>query len=98
MRISDGSSVVCSSVVGGQVPCTGAIMRVRPSGGPPELVAWGFRNPFGLAFSSDGRLYVTDNGFDERGSRPVFGTGDLMYVIEPEIGRASCRERVCQYV
>ncbi|HEY9552836.1 PQQ-dependent sugar dehydrogenase [Allosphingosinicella sp.] len=78
-----GTVTTPGQVVGGQVPCTGAIMRVRPSGGPPELVAWGFRNPFGLAFSSDGRLYVTDNGFDERGSRPVFGTGDLMYVIEP---------------
>lgn len=70
-------------VVRGRVPCTGAIMRVRPSGGAAELVAWGFRNPFGLTFSPDGRLFVTDNGYDERGSRPVFGTGDLLYRVEP---------------
>lgn len=78
-----GTAVRPGQVVRGQVPCTGAIMRVRPSGGAPELVAWGFRNPFGLAFSPDGRLFVTDNGYDERGSRPVFGTGDLLYAIEP---------------
>jgi glucose/arabinose dehydrogenase len=54
-------------------------MRVNPDGGSPELVAWGFRNPFGLAFSPDGVLYVTDNGYDDRGSRPVWGTGDLLW-------------------
>ena len=78
-----GTATTPGQVVRGQVPCTGAIMRVRPSGGAPELVAWGFRNPFGLAFSPEGRLFVTDNGYDERGSRPVFGTGDLMWAIEP---------------
>jgi glucose/arabinose dehydrogenase len=68
--------------VPGQVPCTGAVMRVAPTGGPVELVAWGFRNPFGLAFSPGGRLYVTDNAYDERGDRPVFGTGDWLWSVE----------------
>ena len=77
-----GTPTAPGHVVRGQVPCTGAIMRVRPTGGAPELVAWGFRNPFGLAFSPEGRLFATDNGFDERGSRPVFGTGDLMWAVE----------------
>lgn len=70
-------------VVRGRVPCSGAVLRVRPSGGAPELVAWGFRNPFGLAFSPDGRLYITDNGYDDRGSRPVWGTGDQLWRVEP---------------
>lgn len=70
-------------VVRGRVPCSGAVMRMRPEGGRPELVAWGFRNPFGLAFAPDGRLYVTDNSYDERGSRPVFGTGDLLWAVTP---------------
>jgi glucose/arabinose dehydrogenase len=70
-------------VIKGQVPCTGAIMRVPLAGGPVELVAWGLRNPFGLAFSPDGKLYATENQFDVRGSRPVFGTGDLLWQIEP---------------
>ena len=68
-------------VVKGQVPCTGAIMRVPVNGGDPELVAWGLRNPFGLALTPDGRLYVTENQFDVRGSRPVWGTGDLLWEI-----------------
>jgi glucose/arabinose dehydrogenase len=68
-------------VLKGSVPCSGAVLRVSPSGGAPELVAWGFRNPFGLAHSPDGRLFVTDNGYDERGSRHVFGAGDPLWEV-----------------
>lgn len=62
---------------------TGAILRIRPEGGEPEVVAWGLRNPFGLAFAPDGALYVTDNGYDDRGSRKVWGAPDLLWRIEP---------------
>ena len=78
-----GTPSTPGQVVRGQVPCTGAILRVSPSGGTPELVAWGLRNPFGLAWSPDGALYVTENQYDDRGSRPVFGTGDLLWRIQP---------------
>ncbi len=70
-------------IIKGEVPCSGAVMRVRPEGGKVELVAWGLRNPFGLAFAPSGKLYVTDNGYDERGSRPVWGAPDVFWAIEP---------------
>lgn len=66
--------------IAGQLPCTGAVLKLLPKG-ELELVAWGFRNPFGLAFSPDRRLFVTDNGYDERGSRPVWGTGELLWEV-----------------
>ena len=71
------------SMVRGRVPCSGSIMRVASGGGSVELVAWGFRNPFGLAFAPDGRLYATDNAYDDRGSRPVWGTADLLWAVQP---------------
>jgi mono/diheme cytochrome c family protein len=70
-------------VIRGRVPCTGAVMRVPLAGGNVELVAWGLRNPFGLAFSPDGRLFATENGYDTRGSRPVFGAPDNLWEIRP---------------
>ncbi len=70
-------------VVKGERRCTGAILRVRTTGGEPELVAWGFRNPFGLVFDDDGQLYATDNGYDVRGSRGVFGAPDLLWRVSP---------------
>lgn len=75
-------------VIPAQVPCTSAVLRMPIGGGAMELVAWGFRNPYGLAFgpARDGEqgeaLYVTDNGYDDRGSRPVWGTADLLWRVE----------------
>lgn len=77
-----GTSSAAGQVIKGQVKCSGSVLRVRPEGGEPELVAWGFRNPFGLAFSPAGKLFVTENGFDDRGSRPVWGTADFLWEIE----------------
>src|SRR5947209_8035464 len=54
-----------------QLPCTAAVMRCHPDGSGLELVAWGLRNAYGLGFLSDGRLLATDQGPDDRGSRPV---------------------------
>lgn len=78
-----GTPSTAGQVIPGKVPCSGAVMRVRPGGGTPELVAWGFRNPFGLAFAPDGRLYLTENGYDQRGSRPVYGSPDVLWRVEP---------------
>jgi glucose/arabinose dehydrogenase len=78
-----GHRTESGEVVAGQLPCSGAVMRVPLQGGPIQLVAWGFRNPFGLAFGTDGALYVTDNGYDDRGSRPVFGAADVLWRVQP---------------
>jgi glucose/arabinose dehydrogenase len=77
-----GTKTERGQVVQGKVPCSGAVLRVAASGGPIELVAWGLRNPFGMAFAPDGRLFVTDNAYDERGSRPVFGSGDYLWHVK----------------
>ena len=78
-----GTPARAGQTVAGAVPCSGAIFRVPLDGGPLELVAWGLRNPFGLALTPDGQLYATENQFDARGSRPVWGAGDLLWAIRP---------------
>jgi len=69
-------------VIKGSVPCNGSVMRIPIDGGSVELVAWGLRNPFGLATSPDGKLYLTENSYDDRGSRPVWGTGDVLWEVQ----------------
>lgn len=73
-----------NQVIKGQVKCSGSVLRVRPDGSQLELVAWGFRNPFGLTFAG-GQLYVTENGYDDRGSRPVWGTADVLWRVQPHL-------------
>jgi glucose/arabinose dehydrogenase len=88
-RVTTGAFVAfrtptsAGQVIPGRVPCSGAVLRVAADGGAPELVAWGLRNPFGLAWSPAGRLYVTDNSYDNRGSRSVWGAGDKLWLVTP---------------
>lgn len=78
-----GTATAKNEVISGKIPCSGSILRIPIDGGEPELVAWGFRNPFGLAFAPDGALYLTENSYDDRGSRPVHGTGDPLWRVTP---------------
>jgi glucose/arabinose dehydrogenase len=77
-----GKATSKDQVIRGQVPCSGSVLRLPLGGGSAELVAWGFRNPFGLAFSPEGNLYVINNSYDIRGSRPVYGTGDILWEVK----------------
>ncbi|HWO94220.1 MAG TPA: PQQ-dependent sugar dehydrogenase [Dehalococcoidia bacterium] len=43
---------------------SGAILSVKPNGDDLRVFATGLRNPYGIIFSADGNLYVTDNGPD----------------------------------
>lgn len=76
-----GTSTSPGQSIPAQVPCTAAVMRCNPDGSDLELVAWGLRNAFGLGFLPDGRLLATDQGADDRGSRPVGNVPDLLFDV-----------------
>lgn len=78
-----GTATQPGQVIKGQVPCSGAILRMPLTGGAPELVAWGLRNPYGLAVNQAGKIFTTENAYDERGSRPVWGAGDVLWEVQP---------------
>src|SRR3546814_4001036 len=82
MRISDWSSDVCSSDLPATAESEIALLRQVLDARVPF---------FGICF-----------GNQLLGRALGFGTYKLKYghrgINQPEIGRASCRERVCQYV
>jgi glucose/arabinose dehydrogenase len=47
-------------------PWSGSVMRMNPDGTGVEVYARGFRNPYGIGFGPDGKLWVTDNGVDSQ--------------------------------
>jgi glucose/arabinose dehydrogenase len=79
-----GTVTESGQTLSGQVPCSGAIFRLAPGSTSLELVAWGLRNPYGLAFSPSGRLYATENGYDIRGSRAIYGAPDVLWEVRPD--------------
>jgi glucose/arabinose dehydrogenase len=76
-----GTATEPGQMIKGQTKCTGAVLRCNADGSALELVAWGLRNPFGLAFDPTGRLFATEHGIDERGHRHIFGDLEDLYEI-----------------
>lgn len=70
-------------VLAGSPPeVTGVIMRCNVDGSGLEVFASGFRNPYGLGFSPDGRLLAVEQGMDNSGSRPVANDYDSLWAVE----------------
>ncbi|MBW3615647.1 MAG: PQQ-dependent sugar dehydrogenase [Actinobacteria bacterium] len=76
-----GTETEPGQVIKGDVKCNGAVLRCNPDGSDLELVAWGLRNPYGIAFAPDGRLFATEHDFDERGARYIVGDHEDFYEI-----------------
>ncbi len=53
------------------VPYRGWVMKIDPETGETEPFASGFRSPDGINFDQQGRLLVTDNQGDWRGTSPM---------------------------
>jgi hypothetical protein len=74
-----------AQVIQGKLPRSGAIHRVPRGGDKVELVVWGLRIHFRRAFAPDGCLNCTDNLYDDRGNRPVYGVGDVLWRVQPAL-------------
>ena len=61
-----------------------AILSANLDGTDIQVVGWGFRSAYGMAFSLIDRtkLLVTVNGADERGNRPIANDTEKVYVID----------------
>ncbi|RXI96608.1 glucose dehydrogenase [Anaerobacillus alkaliphilus] len=69
-------------VIKGNLYANGVLYRCHLDGSNLEVYADGLRNPFGLSFSPfNNKLYVTDNGADDRGSRPINRDWDNFWEI-----------------
>jgi glucose/arabinose dehydrogenase len=81
-----GSVTVQGQRIPGPEPgraANGAIMSADPDGSDLSVYAWGFRNPYGLAFAPDGQLYVTNNGANRIPPRIVSSDPDTFWRVEP---------------
>ena len=63
-------------------PIAGSVMTVNPDGTDLTVYANGFRNPFDLAFCSDGTLFATDNGPDQPRDTLLYRPPDELNLIQ----------------
>jgi glucose/arabinose dehydrogenase len=62
---------------------TAAVYSVNLAGGGLRVEAHGVRNPVGLQFNEFGRLFMTNQGMELRGSRPVKDDPDALLWLVP---------------
>lgn len=66
----------------GKVPGNAAILKASLYGQLEETFAYGIRNPVGIINGLEGRLYISVQGMENRGSRPVANGCDYLYDIK----------------
>jgi glucose/arabinose dehydrogenase len=76
-----GTPTEPGQTIPGSNKASGAVLSCLPDGSDVRVVAWGLRNPYGIGFHPDGRLFVTEHGSDERGARWIIGDPDDFYEI-----------------
>ena len=65
----------------GIVKGSGSILRANRDGTEIELIAGGLRNPLYIKFDREFRLFVSNRGYDVRGSRPIANAPDELHQI-----------------
>ncbi len=79
-----GEKTTKGQVVKGNIKCNVSILSSKLDGTDLKILAWGIRNPYGLAFTGDSKsLLVTDNGANEKEpkSRPIASDDNKLYLI-----------------
>ncbi len=67
----------------GVVKASGSILRANLDGSNLELVAWGLRYPSHIRFDNQNRLFVANQSFEDRGSRPIANAPDEFLLVVP---------------
>ena len=77
-----GSPSHSGQVIKGDVKCNGCIISAKSNGTDLKTVAWGLRNPYGVALTGDSKkLIIASDGADDRGSRRIGNDEDKIYAI-----------------
>ncbi len=77
-----GQSREAGETVEGEIPASGALHRLDLETGELSIFADGLRNPYGLALDSEGNIYASVLGYDDRGVRASTKSPDWIVLIE----------------
>jgi hypothetical protein len=72
-------------IITAHFPGNASVIGYNTENGNSWLYAWGIRNIKGMDFNSEGKIFITVGGLEERGSRPVKGDVDYVYELKENI-------------
>lgn len=74
-----------NQIVKGEKIGTSSIIEYNTGTTEIATYAWGIRNIKGIDINSEGRIFVTVGGFENRGNRPILGDCDYIYEVKKGI-------------
>ncbi len=77
-----GQSREPGETVKGEIPASGALHRLDLETGELSIFADGLRNPYGLTQDSQGNIYASVLGYDDRGVRASTKSPDWIVLVE----------------
>jgi len=73
---------IASEAIKGRLPGNACVFRITPSGNVVDTFTWGIRNPMGIVILPDSRVFISAQGMEDRGSRPIANGKDYIYEIK----------------
>lgn len=70
-----------NTIINGSLRPTSSVLRAELDGSNLEVYAWGVTQPYRVKFDRYNRLYTSNNGYDDRGSRPIKDCPDEFMLI-----------------
>src|SRR5919197_1015592 len=93
-----GTSTKSSQTIKAQRICNGCLFSMKPNGTDLRLHAWGLRSPFGMVFDSkDDRLFISNDGADDKGIRPITNDLDNIYSFDIKNSNSSSTNNIMWY-
>lgn len=66
----------------GHLPGNASVITYNINKAETALYSWGIRNVMGMDINSEGRIFASVGGMEQRGSRPVKGDVDYIYELK----------------
>lgn len=71
-----------SEAIKGRIPGNACIFRISPNGSIMDIFSWGIKNPMSIIILPDTRVFISAQGMEDRGSRPIANGKDYIYEIK----------------
>lgn len=73
---------IAGQIIPAQFPGNASVVALSLENLSSWLYAWGIRNVNGIDYNSEGRIFISTGGMEDRGARPIKGDVDYIYELK----------------
>jgi hypothetical protein len=73
---------IAGQIIPAHFPGNASVIGINIENSSSWLYAWGIRNVNGIDYNSEGKIFISTGGMEDRGARPVKGDVDYIYELK----------------